>query len=279
MDHQQAIINYARKLISLTDEEAIEFGAAFKELKVKKRQFVIQPEFTAKSRYFVLKGSLRAYVVGNEGQDHTIQLAIEEWWISDYNSYIFQQPGSMFVMAMEDSLLLQITHDNVAFNAYGATAGLTDYTVSRQSIFSANSPALPNSYKTFLSLPDTTLFVPSAYPAAPIVGKIYGCPGQYYIPYKTFANGDVRIFLDLNGTPGFQDNSADRYLYAYDVSAGNNVLVWDGLNGLGAAVTVGGSANIQVTTLRGRTNMPLMMPNGIWMALLLIVLSQLLFQI
>ncbi|MDN3546766.1 Crp/Fnr family transcriptional regulator [Mucilaginibacter aquaedulcis] len=111
MDHKQTIINYAKKHVLLSDEEAIEFAAAFKELKVKKRQFIIQPEFTAKSKYFVLSGSLRSYVVCNEGQDHTIQLAIEEWWISDYNSYIFQQPASMFVVAMEDSLLFQLTHD------------------------------------------------------------------------------------------------------------------------------------------------------------------------
>ena len=111
MNHQETIINYARKLVSLTDDEGLQFAAAFKEYRVKKRQFIIQPDFTAKSRYFVLEGSLRAYVIGDEGQEHTIQLAIEEWWISDYNSYIFQQPANMFVVAMEDGLLFQLTHE------------------------------------------------------------------------------------------------------------------------------------------------------------------------
>lgn len=112
MDHKQTIVNYLKKIVPVTDEEAEDFASAFKEMKVKKRQFIIQPDFTAKSRFFVLKGALRAYVVGDGGQDHTIQMAIEEWWISDYNSYIFQQPASMFVIALEDSLLLQITHEN-----------------------------------------------------------------------------------------------------------------------------------------------------------------------
>jgi CRP-like cAMP-binding protein len=112
MDHKQTIVNYLKKLVPVTDEEAEEFASAFKEMRVKKRQFIIQPDFTAKSRFFVLQGSLRAYVVGDGGQDHTIQMAIEEWWISDYNSYIFQQPASMFVTALEDSLLFQITHEN-----------------------------------------------------------------------------------------------------------------------------------------------------------------------
>jgi CRP-like cAMP-binding protein len=107
-----SIENYVRKFVVLTDEELATFTAAFKEVKAKKRQFLIQPNFVARHRYFVVKGALRAYVLGEEGQDPTIQLAIEEWWISDYNSYMFQQPASMFVMAVEDSTLLQISFED-----------------------------------------------------------------------------------------------------------------------------------------------------------------------
>jgi len=112
MLHKNKITEYAQKFIPLTDEESEEFSARFTEIKVKKRQLLIQPGFTARSRFFVVTGALRAFVVGDEGQDHTIQLAIENWWISDYNSYIFQQPASMFVVAMEDSVLLQITFED-----------------------------------------------------------------------------------------------------------------------------------------------------------------------
>ncbi|XZF16330.1 Crp/Fnr family transcriptional regulator [Chitinophagaceae bacterium MMS25-I14] len=110
MDSQ--IIDYIKKFVPLTEEEAIQFSSAFTEVKVRRRQFIVQPNFVAKSRYFVINGALRAYVVGDEGQDHTIQLAIDDWWISDYNSYMFQQPASMFVMAVEDCLLLQISFEN-----------------------------------------------------------------------------------------------------------------------------------------------------------------------
>lgn len=107
-----SISSYVSKFVDLTGEELATFTAAFKEIKVKKRQFLVQPNFIAKYRYFILKGALRAYVIGEEGQDHTVQLAIEEWWISDYNSYMFQQPASMFVMAVEDSVLLQISFED-----------------------------------------------------------------------------------------------------------------------------------------------------------------------
>lgn len=105
------IIDYIKKFVRLTEDEAKKFSDAFKEVKIKKRQFIVQPNFIAKHRNYVLKGAFRAYVVAEEGHDHTITFAIDDWWITDYNSYIFQQPASMFVVAIEDSIILQLDFD------------------------------------------------------------------------------------------------------------------------------------------------------------------------
>ncbi|QMU26694.1 Crp/Fnr family transcriptional regulator [Adhaeribacter radiodurans] len=99
------------KRVSFTEEELHEFCQSFKLVKVKKRQFVVQPEFVPRYRFYVVQGSFRAYVIGDEGQEHTIQFAIDDWWITDYNSYLLQQPASMFIMALEDSTLLQIDYE------------------------------------------------------------------------------------------------------------------------------------------------------------------------
>ena len=107
----EKIIEYIEKFVKLTNEERQQIGCCFKEVKIKKRQFIVQPNFTTKHRNYVYKGAFRAYVVGDEGQDHTINFAIDDWWITDYNSYIFQQPATMFVVALEDSIILQIDYE------------------------------------------------------------------------------------------------------------------------------------------------------------------------
>ncbi|PUZ30205.1 cAMP-binding domain of CRP or a regulatory subunit of cAMP-dependent protein kinases [Chitinophaga costaii] len=112
MQHYDSLKKHVLKRVSLTENELEIFCNHFQVTKVKKRQFIIQPNFTAKSRYYVVQGALRAYIVGDEGQDYTIQLAIEDWWISDYNSYIYQQPATMFVIALEASTLLEISFEN-----------------------------------------------------------------------------------------------------------------------------------------------------------------------
>lgn len=111
MTSKNKIIEYVNQFVHLTDEEAEIFPDAFKEVKVKKRQFIVQPNFTVKNRNFVLNGAFRAYVVDDNGQDNTIAFAIEQWWITDYNSYILQKPATMFVVALEDSIVLEISYE------------------------------------------------------------------------------------------------------------------------------------------------------------------------
>lgn len=111
MTSSQSLLEHVQKRISMTKTEQREFLDCFKQKVVKKRQFIIQPEFVATTRNYVLKGALRAYVIGDDGHEHTIQFAIEDWWITDYNSYIYQQPATMFVIALEDSIILQINFE------------------------------------------------------------------------------------------------------------------------------------------------------------------------
>jgi CRP-like cAMP-binding protein len=106
-----SVVDYFRKFIELSPAECVEVNSCFKEVRVKKRQFIVQPNFVATHRNYVVNGAFRSYVVADEGQEHTIAFAIDDWWITDYNSYIFQKPATMFVVALEDSTIMQIDYE------------------------------------------------------------------------------------------------------------------------------------------------------------------------
>lgn len=108
---KKQLIDYVQHFVPLEDNEAEQFVSAFEEVKVKKRQFIVQPNFTNKYRAFVVKGAFRTYAITNDGQDHTLQFAIENWWVSDFNSYIYQHPATLFIVALEDSTILQIEYN------------------------------------------------------------------------------------------------------------------------------------------------------------------------
>jgi len=104
------LLKYVQNFVSLSENEMNEFLACFQEVKVKKRQLIVQPNFPDAYRRFVIDGAFRTYAVTDDGQEHTLQFAIENWWVSDFNSYIYQQSATLFIIALEDSIVLQISY-------------------------------------------------------------------------------------------------------------------------------------------------------------------------
>jgi CRP-like cAMP-binding protein len=106
------ILEYISRYVALNEDEIARFSSFLKITKVKKRQFIVQPGFVCKHKSYVVKGAFRGYLVDNDGKEHTLSFAIEDWWISDYSSLIYQEPATLFVEALEDSILIQIEFED-----------------------------------------------------------------------------------------------------------------------------------------------------------------------
>jgi len=111
MEEFLPILKNISKYIELTKEEENFFISLLRTRNVRKKQFIGQPEFTCKYRTYIVSGAFRSYLVDNKGKEHTIALAIEDWWIGDISSYIFQKPSAYFVEALEDSLVIELDYE------------------------------------------------------------------------------------------------------------------------------------------------------------------------
>ena len=107
-----ALLNHIAPHITLSEEEKDYFASLWKVKKFKRKQLVEQPGVVSKYRTYVIKGALRGYVIGNNGQEHTISLAVEDWWIGDPGSFFYQEPATLYVEALEDCVLLQLSYEN-----------------------------------------------------------------------------------------------------------------------------------------------------------------------
>lgn len=112
MDDFSPILDYVGRHIHLTDEEIAYYVSLLKIKKIRKKQFIVQPDFVCNHRTYIVKGALRSYLIDANGQDHTVAFGIDDWWIADFDSYLFRQPATLFVEALEDSTLIQISYDD-----------------------------------------------------------------------------------------------------------------------------------------------------------------------
>jgi len=113
LKNYSSILANINRFVNLLPEEEEELVSIIRTTRVKKRQFIDQPGFTSGYRNYVVKGAFRSYFIDNEGKDHTVQIAIEDWFVSDFYSYITQTPATLYVEAIEDSTIMQMTYADI----------------------------------------------------------------------------------------------------------------------------------------------------------------------
>jgi len=104
--------NHLEEIISLTDQEFQFVLSHFETTKKRKHQYLLQEGEVAQKEYWILKGCLKSYFFDDNGKEHILQFGMENWWITDYDSFTNQTPSSISIDCIEDSELLYITFEN-----------------------------------------------------------------------------------------------------------------------------------------------------------------------
>jgi CRP-like cAMP-binding protein len=111
MEYGLLLQNIARHIQLSADEEKY-FLSLWQTRKLRRKQFLLQEGEVTKNAIFVVSGLLRMYSIDKNGFEHILQFAPPGWWIGDIKSFISQQPGSLYIDALEDSgiILMEKTH-------------------------------------------------------------------------------------------------------------------------------------------------------------------------
>lgn len=107
------LLESLEKHIALSETDKKLIASCLRERKVKKGQFLVHDGAVSRCTNFVTEGSIRTYFIDLNGQEHTVQFAIEGWWISDLNSFIMQVPATFNVQAIEDSTVLEMSFESL----------------------------------------------------------------------------------------------------------------------------------------------------------------------
>lgn len=76
-----------------------------------KGQILLSKGSISKHIFFVEEGLLRFYSVHENGKEHILQFAPENWWLSDRNNLSGEEPSEYFIDAYEDTTVVLLSHD------------------------------------------------------------------------------------------------------------------------------------------------------------------------
>ncbi|ACU60371.1 Crp/Fnr family transcriptional regulator [Chitinophaga pinensis] len=100
---------YLIEKAGLNEQEIAAVRAVSVEKKLRKRQYLLQEGDVCVNNCFVVKGCLRLYLVGENGTEHMLRFAVENWWMSDQESLNNGIPSKNNIDALEDSELILIS--------------------------------------------------------------------------------------------------------------------------------------------------------------------------
>ncbi len=109
----EPLIQYFNQFIPLTIEEKNKVSEVFKPRLYRKRQYVLQEGDVCNQFNFIVRGCLRMYKIDDKGNTHILQFAAENWWLSNIGSFHERKPSELNIDALEDTMVLQISYDNL----------------------------------------------------------------------------------------------------------------------------------------------------------------------
>ncbi len=113
--HKHTIRERIKKniLIPLGEELVEAYLDILQIKKVRKKQFVVQPGFVCREQIYVIEGAFRAFFIDSEGKEQTFQFGIEDWFIYDVRSHITGEPATIFVEALENSIVAYLPKEKL----------------------------------------------------------------------------------------------------------------------------------------------------------------------
>jgi len=109
-----SLATYLSEKGNLTNDELRLVEEVTMPKKIRKHQYLLQEGDVSNYIGFVVKGCFRLYSVGKNGEEHIMRFAIENWWISDFDSFQSGLPSKYNIDALEDGELLMIRKEKWA---------------------------------------------------------------------------------------------------------------------------------------------------------------------
>ncbi|ROS11237.1 CRP-like cAMP-binding protein [Chryseobacterium nakagawai] len=105
----ESLKKHIREYVDISDEKLEKYCNAFMLQKVKKKELLLVEGSICDFEGFVVKGCFKVFHTDRNAAEQILYFAIENWWISDIDSFINRIPSKLTIQALEDSEILLIS--------------------------------------------------------------------------------------------------------------------------------------------------------------------------
>ncbi|MEP5340476.1 MAG: Crp/Fnr family transcriptional regulator [Algibacter sp.] len=110
---KKQIHTYLNRYVQFSDEDIAFFYTYLTPQTFQKKDFLLKEGEVCKFKFFISKGLIRTFNIDEKGHENIIHFGIENWWMTNMESFILEKPSLLYIQALEDTTVLTITKTNL----------------------------------------------------------------------------------------------------------------------------------------------------------------------
>lgn len=148
---------YIRQQVALTEAEVEWLRTCSTVRKLRKWQSLLHEGEVWRHQCFIVSGSCRLYRLDEKGTDHTLHFAVENWWVTDHESYRTEMPSVYNIEALAKTTVITWSKESwdellqaiPTLKAFSEQLQAHNYEASQRRIFSLISSSAEAKYLEF----------------------------------------------------------------------------------------------------------------------------------
>ncbi len=110
---KEILRNNLERKVTLTAAEFELFYSKFELINYKKKEHLLHVEGICESYFFIVKGVVKSYYHDEKAKEHITAFAIENWWVTDIESFFERHPAKLNIQALEETTVLAINYNEL----------------------------------------------------------------------------------------------------------------------------------------------------------------------
>jgi CRP-like cAMP-binding protein len=106
------LIQHIQKMTNSREADEEKILSYFENKSFKKKELLLTEDQLCTSYFFVVKGCLRLFFIDGNGMEQTMQLALENWWMTDLDAFRSGRRSNYTIQALELTEVLVLSAKN-----------------------------------------------------------------------------------------------------------------------------------------------------------------------
>jgi len=105
--------NHILRFTNPSEKELQAFIDVLELENINSREYLIKEGQYCKYNHFIVTGCFRSFFTNKKGVEKTVNFGIEDWWLTDFDSFMNKTQTQLNIQATEDAVILKISKSNL----------------------------------------------------------------------------------------------------------------------------------------------------------------------